>query len=274
MVTGSSGAVGTAISRELHAAGHHVRGWDLRPGVWTAHRGDVREAALRRRLLDGADAVVHTAALHAPHVGNAAEDEFHAVNVSATAALLRAARTRGVRRFVHTSSTSVYGHALVPHGRAVWVDEQLPPRPRDVYDETKRAAEQLVGAAHGSDLSTVVLRIARCFPEPAAAAAAHRLHRGVALDDVARAHRLAVQHTDVGGVFVIAGPLLFHRSDAAALRHDAASVLAERAPREVAVFRRQGWPLPDRLDRVYDSTAAARHLGYHPVHGVRSLAEE
>ncbi|GAB4585712.1 NAD-dependent epimerase/dehydratase family protein [Nocardia sp. IFM 10818] len=119
----------------------------------------------------------------------------------------------------------------------------FPTRPRDIYDETKLEAETLVTSAHHPFTSSV-LRIARCFPEPPAIQAAHRLYRGVDVRDVARAHRLAAERPNVTGTFNIAGPMLFHR---------------------------QGWPLPVKIDRVYDSRSAGDHLGYHPAHGVATL---
>ena len=271
LITGSSGVVGSAIAHELTGAGWTVVGWDSRPGRWTTHRADLREEALGRRIVQTVDSVVHTAALHAPHVGRVPESEFWSVKFHATDLLLRWAAENGVRRFVHTSSTSVYGHALEASGRAVWVDEQLPPRPRDVYDETKLAAEKLVTGRAGVGLPTVVLRIARCFAEPPAVKAAHRLHRGVALADVARAHRLALQQDGVGGIFTIAGPYVFERCDTERLWSDARALLAERAPRLVALFRRQGWPLPKRIDRVYDSNEARRQLGYVPTRDAESV---
>ncbi|GGS51464.1 NAD-dependent epimerase/dehydratase family protein [Actinokineospora fastidiosa] len=270
VITGSSGIVGSAVAAELHASGWTVLGWDARPGRWTDHVGDLRDPALRARALAGADAVVHAAALHAPHVGRVPDEDFRSVNVEATAALLDQAVRCGVRRFVYTSSTSVYGHALVPRDRAVWVDETLDPLPRDIYDETKLAAETLVRAHEA--LSPVVLRIARCFPEPRPIRAAHRLHRGVDPRDVAQAHRMAVDRAGVDGVFTIAGPVVFTRSDVEELWRDAAAVLGRRAPELVAVFERNGWPVPERIDRVYDSSAATAKLGYRPVHGAASVA--
>lgn len=274
LVTGSSGVVGGEIARELDSAGWTVRGWDVRPGRWTTHRGDLRDAALRAQVVAGVDGIVHTAALHAPHVGKVPDEEFRSVNVDATAALLEQAARNGLRRVVYTSSTSVYGHALVPRDRAVWVDESLTPRPRDVYDETKLHGEALIGGFHGAGLSTVALRIARCFAEAPAIQAAHRLYRGVDRRDVARAHRLALECPDVSGVFTIAGPLLFQPADTPALALDAAPVLARRVPQLVTLFQRRGWPLPARIDRVYDSRAASARLGYHPAHGPGSVTVE
>jgi UDP-glucose 4-epimerase len=129
------------VARALAAEGWTVRGVDRAPGRWTDLVGDLRDERVCRAAVHAADVVVHTAALHAPHVGLVADAEFRAVNVTATEALLDRAQAAGVRRVVYISSTSVYGDALVPADRAVWVDESLPPRPRDIYDETKLDAE-------------------------------------------------------------------------------------------------------------------------------------
>lgn len=188
LVTGSSGAVGGAIATMAETAGWGVRGVDIAAGPRTQLVGDLRDPGIRRRALGGADVVVHAAAPHAPHVGRVPDTEFWSVNVEATGTLLAEAEAQGVGRVVYTSSTSVYGHALVPADRAVWVDESLPPRPRDVYDQTKLAAEVLVARAA---VPGVTLRIARCFPEPLETLARYRLYRGVALADVAAAHMLA-----------------------------------------------------------------------------------
>lgn len=267
LITGSSGTVGGAIAAIAETAGWVARGVDIAAGPHTQLVGDLRDPSIRRRALDGADVVVHAAALHAPHVGRVPDTEFWSVNVEATETLL--AEAQGVGRFVYTSSTSVYGGALVPAGRAVWVDECLPPRPRDVYDETKLAAEALIAS---SAIPAVILRIARCFPEPLETLARHRLHRGVALADIAAAHMLAASAT-VTGTYNIAGPLLFEPADTEQLYRDAATVLQRRHPAIAAAFAARRWPLPQHLDRVYDSRAAAAALGYRPQHDVLRLLE-
>jgi UDP-glucose 4-epimerase len=162
----------------------------------------------------------------------------------------------------------VYGHALVPSDRAVWVDESLRPQPRDIYDETKLAAERLVTS---TAIPAVVLRIARCFPEPLRVGATHLLHRGVDLTDVATAVRLAAEQEKVTGTFTIAGPYVFTRADCAEVYRDAARVIADRCPAIAGAFHDRGWPLPRTLDRIYDSSAATAALGYQPVHDVLHL---
>lgn len=261
-ITGSSGLVGGAVARAFEARGRRVRGTDRSAGARTSVIGDLRDPAVRLRALSGASVLVHAAARHAPHVGRVPDAEFRAVNVDATEALLDDAIRAGVRRVVYLSSTSVYGHALVPGDRAVWVDESLRPAPRDIYDETKLAAERLVAAA---GIPAVVLRIARCFPEPPPVRAVHLLHRAVDLSDVVAAVVRAVERP-VPGIYNIAGRYPFRRGDD--VLHDAAAVIERRAPEIAAAFRERGWPLPRSLDRVYDSGAAARALGYRPAHDV------
>ena len=175
-----------------------------------------------------------------------------------------------VRQVVYISSTSVYGHALIPAEQAVWVDEALEPRPRDIYDETKLAAEQLVASA---GTPSVTLRIARCFPEPLPVLAAHLLHRAVALDDVATAAVRVAKQPAATGIFNIAGPYPFTRADCPALHDDAASLIAARLPEVASAFRARNWPLPHTLDRVYDSHAATDAFGYSPVHGIHQLLD-
>lgn len=271
LITGSSGLVGSFIARELDASGWFVRGYDLLPGPWTDLQGDIRDSREVVRDVDGVDAVVHTAALHAPHVGQKSEREFRSINVDATQQLLDRAVSCGVTRFLLTSTTSVYGNAVVAADRAVWVTEDVTPHPRDVYDATKLEAES---RALRAPLSAAVLRIARCFPEPVAIRAAHRLHRGVAVEDVARAHRLALQRPEVGLTANISGPTPFHPSDVQPLWEDAAQVVAARCPDVAQLFRQRGWPLPSRIDRVHDSALARNAIGYSPIHDVHSLAAQ
>jgi UDP-glucose 4-epimerase len=267
-VTGSSGLVGAAVAAALAAVGWSVQGIDRAPGRWTNIIGDLRDPEARRAALRQTHIVVHAAALHAPHVGRVDDREFHAVNVGATEALLEEAVRVGVRRIIYISSTSVYGHALIPTDQAVWVDEGLKPLPRDIYDETKLAAERLVASASPS---SVVLRIARCFPEPPPVLATHLLHRAVGLTDVAAATARVAEQDTATGTFNIAGPYPFTRTDCPALHHDAASVIAERLPDVAAAFRARHWPLPQTLDRVYDSSAATKAFGYRPVHGIHQM---
>ena len=271
LLTGSSGRVGAAIGALLSVE-HSVIGLDRAPGPHTTHIGSVNDRGLVDALASQADAVVHTASLHAPHVGRVPEQAFVDTNVHGTETLLDACLRRGVRRFVYTSTTSLYGHALVPVDRAVFVTEDLTPRPRDIYDTTKIAAEDTCRKAAGAAFTCISLRIARCFPEPDQRVAAYRLHRGVDLRDVAEAHLLALaEPVDGFDVFNISASSPFRTGDAEALLGDAAAVIRRRCPRLAESFRVRGWPLPPSIDRVYVIDRARARLGYRPRYNADSL---
>ncbi|HEU0224789.1 MAG TPA: NAD(P)-dependent oxidoreductase [Steroidobacteraceae bacterium] len=271
LVTGASGRIGGAIAARLSVR-HQVTGFDLRPGPLTAVAGDLRDTARLAGLLAGVDAVVHTAALHVPDLAARTAQEFREVNVDATRRLLQACGEAGVTRFVYTSTTSLYGDAMLPQGAAVWVTEELAPRPRDVYDETKLAAEEACREASHAGLACVALRMSRCFPEHPRLVATYRLYRGVDAEDVAQAHELALA-APAGAfrVYNVSAPPPFRESDCARLLSDAAAVVQERLPWAAAEFARRGWQLPASIDRVYVVERAIMGLGYRPLHDFASL---
>jgi UDP-glucose 4-epimerase len=273
LVTGSSGRVGAAVARLL-AREHAVVGLDRLPGPQTTLVGRIEDPDAVARAMQGVDAVVHTASLHAPHVGMVDDAEFIKVNVTGTLVLLDAAARQGVRRLVYTSTTSVYGQALVPRDRAVWVTEELEPLPRDIYDQTKLEAEALCRAAAATGaLTCVVLRMSRCFPEPRHLMAAYRLYRGVDLEDVASAHAQAIVYNGpTFDVFNISARSPFAEADCTALLADAATLIHSRYPAIAAAFASRDWPLPASIDRVYVIDEALQRLGYAPRGDLFSLA--
>jgi nucleoside-diphosphate-sugar epimerase len=274
LVTGSSGHIGAAVAARL-AEQHRVLGLDRRPGPGTALVGSIEEDRLVRRAVRGMDAIVHTAALHAPDLGRASAEEFHRVNVEATRRLLEAAAEARVGRFVLLSTTSVYGCSSRPGPPATWVDEDLPPKPEDDYDRTKLEAEALAREFADARLSTVILRLARCFPEPDHLVAFYRMYGGVDRRDVAEAHLRAVAAPVRGSTTVnIAGPSPFAPDDVGGLWDDPWPVIERRAPGVRAGFEQRGWPLPGRIDRVYAIEKARRVLGYAPRYGIAELLRQ
>jgi UDP-glucose 4-epimerase len=99
LLTGSAGRIGRALFNAL-AAGHEVVGLDRQPFATTRFVGDLGDRALLQAALEGVEAVLHVAALHAPHVGLVDEAEFARVNLDALAQLIALARAAGVRRVV------------------------------------------------------------------------------------------------------------------------------------------------------------------------------
>jgi nucleoside-diphosphate-sugar epimerase len=274
LITGTSGLIGSAVAKRI-AGEADVVGLDCRPGPWTSVLGDIVDPAVAAKAVDGCDAIIHIAGLHAPHVRERSARDFRRINVKGTDNLLRAAIGSKVKRFVFTSTTSIYGCTSRARGAAVWVDENLEPHPEDIYDETKLEAERLCGEAAASGLGVAILRMSRCFPEPDGLVPFYRLFRGVDRRDVAEGHWLAATVPFVGpAVLNLSADPVFRREDAIRLWDDPWSVIDERAPGTREIFLQQGWRMPERIDRIYDIAKAKMVLGYRPRHGFREAIED
>lgn len=254
VVTGSSGHLGATVVAALRARGVDGVGVDARPGADTAVVVDIRDERAMRAALRGASAMVHTASLHAPHAPLRSERDFVDVNVTGTEVVLDAAAAAQVEHVVFSSTTSVYGHALEPGDAAVWVDEDLVPRPRDIYDVTKLAAERLCRRfSADTGIPATSLRVSRfSFDTAPELAVPYCLHRGVN----------------------VSGASPFRREDVRELLCHAASALRRRDPALAEALRREGHPLPRRIERVYAIDRASAALGYRPRHGVADLLRE
>jgi nucleoside-diphosphate-sugar epimerase len=270
VITGSSGRVGRAIFCVL-AETNDVVGIDRTPFATTHIVGDLAERALLERAFDGADAIIHTGALHAPHVGIVPDEEFERVNVAGTRLLADVARVSGVRRIVFTSTTALYG-AAIRSDCCSWIDEDTPPQPVSIYHRTKLAAERLLEELAGEHLSVRVLRMSRCFPERADMMAVYRLHRGIDVRDVAKAHERALEHKGRAFErFIVSASVPFIKNDCAELASDATGVLREKAPQLVAAFQARGWALPRGIDRVYVPLSAEVALGWRSKYGFEEV---
>nr|WP_200997175.1 NAD(P)-dependent oxidoreductase [Rhizobium rhizogenes]QCL10373.1 3-beta hydroxysteroid dehydrogenase/isomerase family protein [Rhizobium rhizogenes] len=270
VLTGSSGRVGRAIFSAL-AGPHNVVGIDRSPFSTTHLVGDFANERLLRVALEGADAVIHVAAIHAPHVGVLPDEEFQRINVDGTRLIAEAAIASGVSRLVFTSTTALFGHVVVS-GRCTWIDEDTIPQPKSIYHRTKLDAERVLEDMACPALSVRILRMSRSFPEPANVMATYRLHRGVDIRDVADAHVAAL--TNEGESFqryIISAHSPFEIDDCEALATDPASVIRLRSPALAGEFDRRGWPLPTTIDRVYHSVGAAPDLGWQSRFGFEEV---
>jgi UDP-glucose 4-epimerase len=72
---------------------------------------------------------------HKPHVATRSRQEFVDINIGGTLNLLEEAVTACVESFVYTSTTSVFGDALVPPlgTPAAWITEEVSPVPKNIY---------------------------------------------------------------------------------------------------------------------------------------------
>ncbi|GGB67068.1 NAD(P)-dependent oxidoreductase [Shewanella inventionis] len=274
LVTGSAGRVGRAIYIKLMRT-HDVVGIDKTPCSTADYIGDIRDSALIGGALENIDVIIHTAALHAPHVGLVPDSEFQSINVDATEKLALAGVKAGIKHFIFTSTTALYGYASTPKGIAGWVNEQVTPQPKSIYHKSKIAAEtKLEEISKLFQLPVTVLQMSRCFPEPADLMAVFRLTRGIDARDVANAHLCAAEKRLSGfNRFIISGRTPFHLSDCQALYTEAGSVIKRKCPEIALAFRQRNWQLPQSLDRVYDSSSAHDKLGWSPIHGFESVLE-
>lgn len=132
-----------------------MRSYDVAPFAYpeadrvSVLTGDIRDPALHDAAFDGIDIVVHCAAA----LPLASRDEIMSTNVEGTRQMLEAALERGIERFVHISSTAVYG--IPDHHPLVETDPMQGVGP---YGESKVLAEGLCSAYRDRGLVVPVLR--------------------------------------------------------------------------------------------------------------------
>lgn len=278
LLTGSSGWLGRFLAPRLRAADHTVVGLDIVSGDATDVVGSVAERSVVERVFSdyGIEAVIHAGALHKPDIIRFAPRAFVDVNVTGTLNLLQAAVAAGHDRFVFTSTTSLMISQAIRDdegSHAGWLDETAGPlEPRNIYGVTKLTAEglcRLFSREHG--LNCAVLRTSRFFPEDDDTIrdihgenlkATELLYRRLTVEDAADAHVVALEKASGFEVFVISAPTPFARGDVAALKRDAASVIARYFPDAPALFAGRGWRLPASIGRIYDPAKAERLLGF------------
>lgn len=289
LITGSAGHLGEALVRTLRAQGRDVVALDRLPSPFTTKVGSIADREFVRSAMAGVDTVLHAATLHKPHVATHSRQDFVDTNITGTLNLLEEAAVAGVKAFVFTSTTSVFGDAMkpAPGAPAVWVTEDLVPVPRNIYGVTKAAAEDLCQLFHRNQkLPVIVLRTSRFFPEAdddrtvrdtfedANVKANEFLYRRVDLEDVVGAHLVAAEKAPaIGfGKYIVSATTPFIPDDLAQLRRDAPAVVRRHVPQYESEYGRRGWRLP-AIGRVYVNAKARRELGWQPHVDFRAIVE-
>lgn len=167
LVTGGAGFIGshlvdTLLQRgvaEITVVDNLVNGQEanltaaLQDGRTRLTAVDARDQAVMADLLAKSDVVFHLACLGVRHSLHDPR-ENHDVNATMTLDLLELARRAGVRRFVHVSSSEVYGSAQYAP-----MDERHPTHPETVYGAAKLAGEAYARAAYRTHgFPTIVAR--------------------------------------------------------------------------------------------------------------------
>jgi nucleoside-diphosphate-sugar epimerase len=127
------------------------------PGFPRTVNGDIRE--IQPELLRGVDAVVHLAELSNDPLGENVPELTFQINHQASVRLAQLARAAGVKRFVYTSSCSVYGVA----DGAEPMTERSPVSPQTAYATCKTLVERDVAAMATPDFSPTFLRNATAY---------------------------------------------------------------------------------------------------------------
>lgn len=146
LVTGGAGFIGSALVRKLLEAGHDVVVLD---DLSTGYRrnieglpvtfiyGSILDDQLLGEAAQGADSIVHLAAMGSVPLSIDDPVACHAINATGTFKVLEAARARDIKQVIMASSSAVYGsNPSLPKSERDWV------RPMTPYAVTKLAGEQ------------------------------------------------------------------------------------------------------------------------------------
>jgi nucleoside-diphosphate-sugar epimerase len=315
-VTGGSGFVGRNLIAALVERGVEVRALARSSGAeeavrlagaHSAVRGDLDAVAVIAEAMRDCDAVFHAAA-KVDVWGDPAE--FHRTTVQGTQNVLDAAKTAGVKRFVHVSTEAVLaGGSPIVDADETW---PYPRKPAGLYPLTKGLAEQRVVAANCPALTTVAIRPpliwgkgdTSVLPKIASAVrrgqwmwfgGGHYLHATTHIANVVHGLLLAAEKGRGGEVYFVTdgAPQDFRDFVTAQLRAIGIDRESRSVPYGVAaalasggewVWRTFGWksmpPLPRSVlylmgqKLTVSDAKARRELGYAPVMTVeRGLAE-
>lgn len=159
LVTGAGGFIGSHLAERLVQLGAQTRAMvhynALGTRGWLDHSalaadmeivaGDITDRDSVAGALRDVDTVFHLAALIGIPYSYHAPASYVRTNIEGTLNVLQAARERGVRRVVHTSTSEVYGTA-----QYVPIDEKHPLQGQSPYSATKIGADKLAEAYHRS----------------------------------------------------------------------------------------------------------------------------
>ncbi|MDB5932485.1 MAG: UDP-galactose 4-epimerase [Polaromonas sp.] len=170
-ITGVEGYIGCLLAPFLQARGHDIVGLDtgyyrdgwlfsdkkLVPGFPRTINRDIRH--IQAEDLEGVDAVLHLAELSNDPLGANVPELTFQINHQASLRLATLAKAAGVKRFVYTSSCSVYG---VANGDEP-MTELSPTNPQTAYAKCKTLVERDVSLLASPDFSPTYLRNATAY---------------------------------------------------------------------------------------------------------------
>lgn len=154
LVTGAEGFIGSHLVEKLISNGYKVKAFVLYNSFgtwgWLDHIrkdikekldifvGDIRDPGSVRDSLKDCDSVIHLAALIGIPYSYYSPDSYIDTNIKGTLNLLQAARDKDISKFIHTSTSEVYGTA-----KYVPINEEHPLQGQSPYSASKIGADQL-----------------------------------------------------------------------------------------------------------------------------------
>lgn len=168
LITGANGFIGSHLCELLHEKGLQIRALnEYNSFNFWGHlekipcqdaleiiSGDLRDPFFCQRLCEGVGAIFHLGALIAIPHSYLAPKSYADTNILGTLNLLEAAKTQGVKKFIHTSTSEVYGSALYTP-----IDEKHPLQPQSPYSASKIAADMMaLSYFHSFDLPVCIAR--------------------------------------------------------------------------------------------------------------------
>lgn len=298
LVTGADGFIGSHLTEALIRRGYEVRAFVLYnsfnswgwldgcgpevKGQFEVFAGDIRDPHGVHAAMKGCDAVLHLASLIAIPYSYHSPDTYVDTNVKGTLNVLQAARDLGVKRFVHTSTSEVYGTA-----KFVPITEDHPLQGQSPYSATKIAADQMARAFWSSFGTPVVT--ARPFntygPRQSARAVIPTIitqiasgQRSIRLGAVSPTRDFNYVSDTVGG-FIAAlegegglGEVVNFASNFEISVGDAATLIAEAMGAEIEVVTDEARLRPERseVERLWGDNSKAKALfGWQPAYAGR-----
>ncbi|HEY7630980.1 MAG TPA: NAD(P)-dependent oxidoreductase [Thermoleophilaceae bacterium] len=172
VITGGAGYIGAETTAELLDSGRKVRILDVllhgqdeiaasleRKGAELI-RGDIRDGEVRRKALEGAEELVHLAAIVGDPACALDPKESQDVNVGGSEALVVDAKAAGVKRLVFASTCSNYGRMEDP---TVPITEEGELRPVSLYAEQKVGIENAMLHGDFNGMKPTCLRFATIY---------------------------------------------------------------------------------------------------------------
>lgn len=229
-LTGATGYIGSRLAIHLAENNYEVHALVRNPKSENIpvhsniilFEGNLNDTNSIENAIANCDYVFHTAAFTKLTCNDV--KEFYDVNVQGTANVLNAAKNRGIKKVIFTSSVSVFGPSQ-PHSLITEIHPRMSSYAND-YELTKTIAENLVLEYNKKGLPGIILNVSRVYG-PGNRGFSNGVNRFISMllkkrfvfvpsklqiesnyvyiDDVTKAHMLALNNGIAGEKYIIGG---------------------------------------------------------------------